>query len=58
MNPVTAIELLKEILPDAKNVGIVFNAAEANSKVQVDIAKEAAKELGLTIVGSKCIKQQ
>lgn len=51
MNPVKQqFELLKEILPDAKNVGIVFNAAEANSKVQVDIAKEAAKELGLTIV--------
>jgi putative ABC transport system substrate-binding protein len=50
MNPVKEqLELLKEILPDAKNVGILYNAAEANSKVQVDLAKKAAMELNLTI---------
>lgn len=50
MNPVKEqLELLKEILPDAKNVGILYNAAEANSKVQVDLAKKAAEELNLTI---------
>ncbi|MCF6097330.1 ABC transporter substrate-binding protein [Thermovorax subterraneus] len=50
MNPVKEqLELLKEILPDAKNVGILYNAAEANSKVQVDLAKKAAGELNLTI---------
>ncbi|MDI3481920.1 MAG: putative tryptophan/tyrosine transport system substrate-binding protein [Tepidanaerobacteraceae bacterium] len=50
MNPVKEqLELLKQILPNAKNVGILYNAAEANSKVQVDIAKKAAAELGLTV---------
>lgn len=50
MNPIKEqLQLLKQILPDAKNVGILYNAAEANSKVQVDIAKKAAGELGLTI---------
>ncbi|MDN5332420.1 MAG: putative tryptophan/tyrosine transport system substrate-binding protein [Tepidanaerobacteraceae bacterium] len=50
MNPVKEqLELLKEILPNAKNVGILYNAAEANSKVQVDLAKKAAMELNLTI---------
>lgn len=51
MNPIKEqLALLKEILPDAKNVGILYNAAEANSNVQVEIAKEAAKELGLKII--------
>lgn len=50
MNPIKEqFELLKQILPDAKNVGILYNAAEPNSKVQVDIAKKVAKELGLAI---------
>lgn len=50
MNPIKEqLQLLKQILPHAKNVGILYNAAEANSKVQVDIAKKAAGELGLTI---------
>lgn len=50
MNPIKEqLELLKQILPNAKNVGILYNAAEANSKIQVDIAKKAAEELGLTI---------
>ncbi|MFO7152679.1 MAG: ABC transporter substrate-binding protein [Bacillota bacterium] len=50
MNPVKEqLKLLKEILPNAKNVGILYNAAEANSKVQVEIAKEAAKELNITL---------
>jgi putative ABC transport system substrate-binding protein len=50
MNPIKEqLELLKEILPSTKSVGIIYNAAEANSKVQVDIAKQASKELGLSI---------
>jgi putative ABC transport system substrate-binding protein len=50
MNPIKEqLELLKEILPSAKNVGILYNAAEANSKVQVEIAKKASQELGLTL---------
>ncbi len=50
MNPVKdQLKLLKEIIPSAKNVGIIYNAAEPNSVVQVNIAKEAAKELDLTI---------
>ncbi|MCR4429923.1 MAG: ABC transporter substrate-binding protein [Tepidanaerobacteraceae bacterium] len=50
MNPIKEqLQLLKQILPNAKNVGILYNAAEANSKVQVDIAKKSAEELGLAI---------
>ncbi|MDO5492362.1 MAG: ABC transporter substrate-binding protein [Nesterenkonia sp.] len=50
MNPVQEqLELLQEIDPDAETVGIVYSSGEANSQVQVDMAKEAADELGLEI---------
>jgi len=51
MNPVKEqIELLKEILPNTKNIGIIYNAAEPNSVIQVTIAKEAAEDLGLQVL--------
>ena len=43
------LELLKEIVPDAETVGIVYASGEVNSQVQVDQATEAAGPLGLTI---------
>lgn len=49
-NPVKEqLELLKKIKPEAKSVGIVYSSGEVNSQVQVDWAKEAGAELGLTI---------
>lgn len=51
MNPVAEqIKLIKDLVPNAKNVGILYNSGEINSKVQVDIAKQAAKEYGLNII--------
>ncbi|MDD4569295.1 MAG: ABC transporter substrate-binding protein [Tepidanaerobacteraceae bacterium] len=51
MNPVEKqLELLKEILPESKNVGVIYNAAEPNSVIQVNIAKEAAENMGLQIL--------
>jgi putative ABC transport system substrate-binding protein len=44
------LELLKEIVPDAERVGIVYASGEVNSQVQVDQAEEAAGPLGLEIV--------
>jgi len=50
MNPVDEqLKLLKELAPDAKKVGIVYSSGEANSAVQVKMAEEAAKSLGLSI---------
>ncbi|WP_119698281.1 ABC transporter substrate-binding protein [Microbacterium halotolerans] len=50
LNPVAEqLDLLTEIAPDAKTVGIVYSSGEVNSEVQVELAKEAASELGLTI---------
>lgn len=49
-NPVKEqLELLKQLKPDAKTVGIVYSSSEANSAVQVQWAKDAAGALGLTI---------
>ncbi|MGI6686536.1 MAG: ABC transporter substrate-binding protein [Bacillota bacterium] len=44
------LELLKKIVPTAHNVGVIYNSSEVNSEVQVAIAKDAAKELGLNIL--------
>jgi putative ABC transport system substrate-binding protein len=44
------LDLIKDIQPDVKNVGIIYNPGEDNSRVQVDIIKKAAEGLGLNIV--------
>lgn len=41
------IELLTKLLPEAKTVGILYCTAEANSKLQADMATAALKEKGL-----------
>lgn len=43
------LELLKDLVPDAKKVGLVYASGEVNSQVQVDAATEAAKPLDLEI---------
>ncbi|MBP1326650.1 putative ABC transport system substrate-binding protein [Leucobacter exalbidus] len=47
---VTQFELIKEIDPDAKKVGIVYASGEVNSEVQVKNAESVAKDLDLEIV--------
>lgn len=44
------LKLLKELVPDAEKVGIVYASGEVNSQVQVDAVEEAAPGLGLEIV--------
>lgn len=41
------IELLLSIIPDAKTVGIAYNAGETNSKIQADAAEAALKKAGV-----------
>lgn len=51
LNPVDRqLALVREIAPAAQRVGVVYNAGEANSLVQVEWAREVAAELGLTLV--------
>lgn len=42
------IDLLHELLPDAKNIGLLYCSAESNSELQIAMAKEACDALGLT----------
>lgn len=44
------IELLTQLLPDAKTVGILYCSAESNSEIQAQLAKEACAKAGLTAV--------
>ena len=41
------MDLLKEILPEAKKVGILFCSAESNSEIQAAMAREALDALGI-----------
>jgi len=44
------LELMLEALPDAKRVGILWDPANANSRWNMEVAQEAAAELGMEIV--------
>jgi putative ABC transport system substrate-binding protein len=51
LNPVAEqIDLIQEIVPGAKKIGIVYSSGEVNSEIQVALAKEAAEKLGIEIV--------
>ena len=51
MNPVKdQLQLVKDIVPGAKKIGIIYNASENNSQVQVDAAEKVASELGVELV--------
>jgi putative ABC transport system substrate-binding protein len=43
-------ELLTQLLPEARTVGIIYNVGEINSQVLADMATEKAAELGLEYV--------
>lgn len=44
------LEIVKEILPNAKKVGIVYNVGEVNSSYQIDLITKVAKELNIEII--------
>lgn len=44
------LDLLAQIVPDAKKIGIVYASGEVNSQVQVDAVTDAAKEKGIEVV--------
>ncbi|MFS8088278.1 ABC transporter substrate-binding protein [Enterococcus gallinarum] len=43
------IQLLLSIVPDAKTIGIMYNAGEANSKIQADLAEKVLKDAGVDV---------
>ncbi|MBO1307749.1 ABC transporter substrate-binding protein [Enterococcus sp. 669A] len=51
LSPITKqIDLLLSVTPDAKKVGLLYNAGEVNSQIQIDVATEYLEELGLEIM--------
>ncbi len=42
------IDLLKQLLPEAKTVGFLYCSAESNSEIQIAMAKEACNAVGLS----------
>ena len=44
------MELIKELVPDAKTVGVIYTTSEVNSEVQVNLAEEVAAKLGLEVI--------
>lgn len=43
------VELLRQLVPDAKSIGVVYASGEVNSQVQVDELKKVAEPLGLEV---------
>lgn len=50
------IGLLKQINAEAKKVGFIYTAGERNSEIQLEIAEEAVKSLGLELVSESVTK--
>ncbi len=42
------IDLLHQLLPEAKNIGLLYCSAESNSEIQIAMAKEACDALSLS----------
>lgn len=43
------VKLLLSIVPDAKTIGIMYNAGETNSKIQAEAAEKALKDAGVAV---------
>ena len=51
LSPIKAqMELVKQIVPTAKRLGVIYNPGETNSVVLVELVKKYAPELGMTVV--------
>ena len=56
------IALLKELVPDAKTVGVLYTSSEPNSVLQAKIARESIEALGMrytevTVTGTNDVQQ-
>jgi putative tryptophan/tyrosine transport system substrate-binding protein len=53
-----ALKLAKDILPNAKNAGLVWTTSEVNSQVTTEQARKFAPQFGLTIVEGPITKKE
>ncbi len=57
LSPVSQhVDLIKEILPNAKSIGVVYNPGEANAVTLVELLKKSAAEKGLQVVEATALK--
>lgn len=51
MNPIRdQVDLLLQLAPETKTIGIIYTSSEVNSQIQVDEVKAYAKELNIDVV--------
>ncbi|MGF1702719.1 ABC transporter substrate-binding protein [Photobacterium makurazakiensis] len=50
------VELMQELLPEMKSIGVVFNPGESNAVALVQLLRAAAEEKGLTVVEGTALK--
>ncbi|HIP39166.1 MAG TPA: ABC transporter substrate-binding protein [Desulfocapsa sulfexigens] len=50
------VDLMQEILPDLKAIGVVYNPGEANAVALVELLKKAAKEKNIAVVEGIAMK--
>lgn len=46
------LQLLKQLVPNSKTVGVVYNTSESNSEVQIESLKKAAPDFNLQVVAA------
>lgn len=50
------VALIKEIMPNVKSIGVVFNPGEANAVTLVELLKQSASEHGIKVVEATALK--
>ncbi|KUI99098.1 ABC transporter substrate-binding protein [Vibrio sp. MEBiC08052] len=50
------VELIKELMPDVKTIGVVYNPGEANAVSLIELLKQSVKENGLKLVEATALK--
>jgi putative ABC transport system substrate-binding protein len=50
------VELMKELMPNAKTIGVVYNPGEANSISLLTLLKDATDKLGMELVEATALK--
>jgi putative ABC transport system substrate-binding protein len=52
------LKIAKQILPNAKNAGLVWTSSEPNSQVTTKLTKDAAPSVGLTVIDGTITKAE
>lgn len=50
------VELIQEIMPDVKSIGVVYNPGEANAVSLMKLLKESTEKRGIELVEATALK--